>query len=197
LSRAVRVRADKVSLRVAGLWTCVALFLLRVIGQIEVLLIEPQWLPPMEAWYSGLLPYPLLLPLQIVLLMAMSIVALRETQLVLAHRRRPRRWHTAVRYFGYAYFVAMLLRLVGQSWRGADDLLAAGAIPVVFHWVLALFVVLLARREASPLTAQDAVATAARMHHDAVHAQRERPLEPARPLAMDRARRSAGRSLPH
>jgi len=188
--------ADQVSLRVAGLWICLALFLLRVIAQIEVLLVRPDWLPPMEAWYSGLLPYPVLLPLQIVLLMAMSIVAMRETRLVLTNHRQPQRWHRAVRYFGYAYFAAMVLRLVVQAWRGPEDLLAAGAIPVVFHWVLALFVVLLGRREGSPLTAQDAMEAAARMHRETLHAQHERPLEPARPIAMDRARRSAGRSLP-
>ena len=47
------------------LWICIALFFVRVLGQIEVLLLAPDWLPPMAAWYSGLLPYPILLPAQI------------------------------------------------------------------------------------------------------------------------------------
>lgn len=33
------------------LWTCVALFAARVIGQLETLLVAPPWLPDMEAWY--------------------------------------------------------------------------------------------------------------------------------------------------
>jgi hypothetical protein len=59
------------------LWICIGLFFARVVGQLEVLLLAPDWLPPMDAWYSGLLPYPVLLPVQIALLMLMSIVAFR------------------------------------------------------------------------------------------------------------------------
>ena len=57
------------------LWSCVALFAARVIGQFETLLVAPAWLPDMDAWYSGLLPYPLLLPAQIAILMLMAVVA--------------------------------------------------------------------------------------------------------------------------
>jgi hypothetical protein len=53
----------------ALLWSCIALFAARVLGQFEVLLVSPDWLPGMEAWYSGLLPYYLLLPVQIAILM--------------------------------------------------------------------------------------------------------------------------------
>ena len=45
------------------------LFLGRVLGQILVILTVPAWLPSPEHWYSGLLPYPVLLPAQILLLM--------------------------------------------------------------------------------------------------------------------------------
>jgi len=48
---------QRVRLRIWVLWACVGLFFLRVIGQIEALLLSPSWLPPMQAWYSGLLPY--------------------------------------------------------------------------------------------------------------------------------------------
>ena len=188
---------NQVSLRVAGLWICVGLFFLRVIGQIEAFLLAPAWLPRMEAWYSGRLPYPVLLPLQILLLMGMAALALRETQLVLARRRRERRWHAAARYCGYVYFLAMLLRLVVQSRRGPEDPIAAGAIPIVFHWVLALFIVLLARREKPALTAREALRAATNIHRATVRARHDRPLEPARAFAMHRARRSTGKSLRH
>jgi hypothetical protein len=59
------------------LWICIALFFARVVGQIEVLLLAPDWLPPMSAWYSGLLPYPILLPAQIGLLMLMCALVIR------------------------------------------------------------------------------------------------------------------------
>ena len=65
-------------MRIRVLWICVGLFLLRVLGQLEVVLIAPAWLPPMEQWYSGLLPYPLLLPAQILILMLMTGLVVRE-----------------------------------------------------------------------------------------------------------------------
>ena len=50
------------------------MFLGRVVGQILVVLVAPSWLPSLEHWDSGLLPYHLLLPAQILLLMFMSMV---------------------------------------------------------------------------------------------------------------------------
>lgn len=136
-------------LRIIVLWTCTGLFLLRVLGQLEVVLIAPAWLPPMEQWYSGLLPYPQLLPAQILILMLM-------TGLVVNEMRRPypapqRAW---LRIVSLIYFAAMLLRLVIQYHRGADDVIAAGGIPVAFHWVLALFLLVLSRTTASRERAQ-------------------------------------------
>lgn len=121
-------------MRIAMLWSCIGLFLLRVLGQMEVVLIAPAWLPPMEQWYSGLLPYPLLLPAQILILMLMTGLTVNEM-------RRPqdspaREW---LRVVSLIYFAAMVVRLIVQFLRGADNVIAAGGIPVAFHWVLALF----------------------------------------------------------
>ena len=46
-----------------GLLACA--FLGRVLGQVAVALLEPDWLPPMQDWYSGLLPYSILLLIQV------------------------------------------------------------------------------------------------------------------------------------
>ena len=46
------------------LWLCTVLLTGRVAGQIVVVLRAPRWLPPMEQWQSGLLPYPVLLASQ-------------------------------------------------------------------------------------------------------------------------------------
>jgi hypothetical protein len=130
--------------RIAILWICLCLFFLRVIGQVEVWLITPAWLPPMEFWYSGLVAYPLLLPAQIVLLMAMAVVAIDET------RGKPlgsARTLRAVRAIALLYFGSMLLRLIVQLARGASDALAAGGIPIAFHWVIALFLYELGRSQ--------------------------------------------------
>ncbi|WP_129775117.1 hypothetical protein [Peristeroidobacter soli] len=129
--------------RIVVLWSCVALFLLRVLGQLEVLLLAPPWLPSMHDWYSGLIPYPILLPLQIALLMLMSAVVMREMQAGHRARGNGQLW---LRRIAVVYFAVMLLRLIVQFQRGAGNVIDAGGIPVAFHWVLALFLLVLGRR---------------------------------------------------
>jgi len=133
-------------MRIRVLWVCIGLFLLRVLGQLEVVLIAPPWLPTMEQWYSGLLPYPLLLPAQILILMLMTALTVNEMRR--AHDAAGRKW---LRVFSLLYFVAMVVRLVVQFLRGADDVIAAGGIPVAFHWVLALFLLVFSR----PITSRE------------------------------------------
>jgi hypothetical protein len=134
--------------RLVILWTCIGLFLLRVVGQLEVLLLSPSWLPSMHDWYSGLIPYPILLPLQIVLLMIMSAVVMREMD---AGHRAPGNGKVWIRRIAVVYFAVMLLRLIVQFSRGAENVIDAGGIPVAFHWVLALFLLVFARRNSAML----------------------------------------------
>lgn len=132
--------------RIVVLWVCIGLFLLRVLGQLEVVLIAPDWLPPMEQWYSGLLPYPLLLPAQILILMLMTGLTVNEMRRPVSVITRPRaRWNW-LRDLSLIYFGAMVLRLILQYLRGAEDVIGAGGIPVAFHWVLALFLLVLSRK---------------------------------------------------
>ena len=92
----------------------------------------------MAAWYSGLMPYGYLLPSQIVIIALMAKVCVDFT------RSRglffePRRFFAGPwLWFGYAYLAAMIARAV---------LLWDRPIPIVFHWVLAAFVI----RSASPI----------------------------------------------
>jgi hypothetical protein len=130
------------------LWSCVVLFAARVIGQIETLLVAPDWLPDMDAWYSGLLPYPLLLPAQIAILMLMAVVAwnrrVRSGSFARAHPRVAR----ALRMFAGIYFAVMAFRLAANVNANGADFWREGAIPVAFHWVLALFVLVSGRASA-------------------------------------------------
>jgi hypothetical protein len=48
-----------------------ALFFLRVLGQALVAYTSVNWLPAMEHWASGLIPYPILLTIQIAMLIVM------------------------------------------------------------------------------------------------------------------------------
>ena len=56
----------------ALLWLLTGLFALRVAGQALVAFLPVRFLPPMAAWYSGLIPYPVLLPVQLVMLAVMA-----------------------------------------------------------------------------------------------------------------------------
>ena len=47
-----------------ALWTITLLFLCRVLGQFGVYFLDISWLPSFSHWYSGLLEYQYLLPVQ-------------------------------------------------------------------------------------------------------------------------------------
>jgi hypothetical protein len=47
------------------------LFALRVLGQALVVFFSVGWLPPTEQWFSGLIRYPILLGIQLVMLAVM------------------------------------------------------------------------------------------------------------------------------
>jgi hypothetical protein len=139
----------------ALLWTCVALFATRVIGQLESVLVAPAWLPDIDAWHSGSLPYPVLLPAQIAVLMLMAVVAwnprVRGRQFASSHPRAA----GALRLVGCAYFLVMAARLVLNILENGAQFWREGAIPVAFNWVLALFVLVAGRRMPAQQQHQD------------------------------------------
>ena len=109
------------------LWILLALFVLRVAGQAMVAFFDVQWLPPMERWYSGLVPYGILLPAQIAIVVLMAKICADFT------RRwgffvQPRRFFAMYwLWFAWVYLAGMIVRFLVQG----------PTIPVFFHWVLA------------------------------------------------------------
>jgi len=106
------------------------LFLLRVLGQALVAFFHVEFLPPMPSWYSGLLPYPLLLPIQIVILavqITVDVSVWRAHEAVLRPRLRAGR---VLQSLSYLYAASMLIRLIVTR---------SHPIPIVFHWVLAAY----------------------------------------------------------
>jgi hypothetical protein len=99
-----------------------------VLGQALVAFFDVRFLPPMQAWYSGVMPYEYLLPSQILIIAVMAKICVDFT------RRRgfffePRRGWL---WFGCVYLAVMIARAV---------FLWDHPIPIVFHWVLAAFVI--------------------------------------------------------
>jgi hypothetical protein len=103
-----------------------ALFIARVLGQIIVVIARPRWLPPMEAWYSGLMPYRYLLPAQI------AIIVLMVTMIRQVAMGAPANRSLAIGIFVFAtiYAGAMVVRFFVRRYP---------LIPIIFHWVLAAF----------------------------------------------------------
>lgn len=132
----------------AALWALTALFLARVIGQLVVVRWRPRWLPPMQQWYSGLLAYRHLLPVQLVMLAIMTAIAWDFTRGAgFFVERRPAAGQWLV-WYSYLYFSAMLVRYVVWMKRRPDQRWLGGTIPIAFHCLLAIFLFVLGRYHA-------------------------------------------------
>ncbi len=114
------------------MWFLLGLFVLRVLGQALVAFLDAPFLPPMEAWYSGLMPYEYLLPSQIVIIAVMAKICLDFTRGNGFFFSPNRFFAGAWLLFGWVYLAAMLARAI---------FLWDHPIPIVFHWVLAAFVI--------------------------------------------------------
>jgi hypothetical protein len=102
-----------------------------------------QFLPPMEAWYSGLMPYEYLLPSQILLIAVMTRICIDFTR-ERGYFYETKRWLAKeFLWFGYVYLAAMIARAL---------ILWDHPIPIVFHWVLAAFVITVALSHRSRLS---------------------------------------------
>jgi hypothetical protein len=121
------------------LWLLTVLLCFRVVGQIVVVLRAPRWLPPMDQWQSGLLPYPVLLIGQIVVLTWMVWICVDFSRgagfFVDPH---PNGGRFSV-WFSNVYFGWMVVRYVNRMARRPDQRWFGGTIPIVFHSVVAAF----------------------------------------------------------
>jgi hypothetical protein len=129
-----------VSLKPALLWTLQGLFLLRVLGQVYVGLYAPAWLPPWPEWYSGLLPYPLLLPAQILLLLWMTMVSYDNTRQAGRFYVESARVRQRLRWIAALYAGVMALRYVLTMAFAPEMRWLHGTIPIAFHFVLAGYI---------------------------------------------------------
>lgn len=112
-----------------------ALFGLRIVAQAIAPAIGPDILPSFAQWHSAMMPYPVLLAVQLAILVAMAAVTLS----VPFKTPRPR-LGSALIAAGWVYLVVMAARLIvgvldltNLSWFDS-------AVPTAFHFMLAAFV---------------------------------------------------------
>ena len=117
----------------------ILLFALRVAAQVLVVARAPSWLPPMTHENWNLVPYRILLPSQLVILVLMCFIlqGVRLELGVFGERR------AALGLFLIAasalYALIMAARYVVRMARKPEARWFGGAIPIVFHMVLAAF----------------------------------------------------------
>ena len=114
-----------------------ALFLLRVVGQIVVATAAPRWLPPMARWYSGLMPYRYLLPTQMLFLLVMTAMTVSVARGNPPLGTRPVGAGAWVVWASYVYALGMVVRSIRYLMAAPER--RGVLIPIVFHFVLAAF----------------------------------------------------------
>ena len=117
-----------------------ALFALRVVGQIGVVALRPSWLPPMDEW--NFVPYRVLLPAQLVILALMGAI-------VVGPAAPGPALASGLVAFAFLYWAAMAVRYSVRMTRRPSERWFGGAIPIVFHCVLAAFLFVLGASHAA------------------------------------------------
>ena len=120
-----------------------ALFVLRVVGQVVVALRSPRWLPAMREWYSGLLPYPVLLPIQIVFIAVMTGMTLDVGRGGTGWAAPRAALGAVLMWLSFVYAAGMVVRFV--VWLRRPPERRRAWIPIIFHLVLAAFLFVFSR----------------------------------------------------
>jgi len=121
------------------------LFLLRVAGQLLVAVYHVPYLPPMEEWFSGAIPYPELLASQILIIFLYGKVCFEFARGKGGFVTPNKKLGSFLLCFGTIYLSVMLIRYVIRMELYPIERWTGGSIPIFFHWVLASFLLVLGR----------------------------------------------------
>lgn len=121
------------------LWLLTVLLFGRVIGQLIVYFHAPRFLPPMEQWQSGLVPYPFLVSVQVVVLALMASISFDFARGTGFWFEPHPDLGLVVLWWSYLYLGAMVVRYILRMTRRPDQRWLGGTIPIVFHGVVAVF----------------------------------------------------------
>jgi len=119
------------------------LFVLRVVGQAVVAFFHVEFLPAMQEWHSGLLPYEYLLLSQVVIIAVMVRVCVDFTRGFGFFVSPLRFFAVQWLFLGYLYLAVMIVRYPIQMYLRPESRWFGGTIPIFFHWVLAVFIILI------------------------------------------------------
>ena len=116
------------------------LFVLRALAQLVQAVYPVPFLPPFGAWHGAVMPYPLLVIIQVVVIVALTIVLWRVRSDAIV----PSQWKYRVCFIlGGIYFSFMAFRLFAGLTFLSDHPWFSKSLPAFFHVVLASFILLL------------------------------------------------------
>lgn len=116
-----------------------AAFVARVLAQLLQVWTPRPWLPPFEAWHSGLFPYPLLVASQLIIIG----LALRAIVALLRRRTSSRGAGRVLVAVGALYLTAMVGRFLLGLTALSHIAWFEARLPTVFLLVLASFLLVL------------------------------------------------------
>ncbi len=127
------------------MWLLLGLFVLRVVGQMLVAFFGVSFLPPMGEWSSGLMSYPILLPVQWVIIALLTAICVDVSHGRGVFARPSRRAGVLLARFSVIYFASMIVRYVITMTAHPERRWLHGTIPIGFHMVLASYLFLFSR----------------------------------------------------
>jgi len=113
---------------------------MRILGQLLVALFDVSWLPPMEKWFSGVIPYPLLLVIQLLMVLLMCKITKEIWLNVGFYAEQRGHWSQFLKRFSMVYAGSMVLRYLLTMMLQPEMRWFGGVIPITFHFVLAAFI---------------------------------------------------------
>lgn len=127
------------------LWFLLAVFILRVVGQMFVAAGMPGFLPPMEEWQSGILPYPLLVVFQLLIIALFGKICLDMSGGKGFFSVPKRLLGKGLLIFGAVYLAAMISRYIIRMALCPEARWFGGTIPIFLHCDLAVFILIVGR----------------------------------------------------
>src|SRR5229473_429589 len=127
------------------MWLLLGLFVLRVVGQMLVAFLEVSFLPPMAEWYSGLLSYPILLPVQWIIVALFTVICIDLSRGRGVFARPNRRAGIVLTWISLIYFTSMVARYVIIMRVHPERRWLHDTIPIWFHMILASYLFIFSR----------------------------------------------------
>lgn len=128
------------------------LFVFRVVGQLIVANFDVSFLPPMQQWQSGLLPYPLLVFFQVLIIGLYARICYDFWTGTGFFVNPNSKLAKSLTIFGGLYFAAMILRYIIRMTLLPEARWFDGTLPIFFHLVLASFILTVAHYQRKMLS---------------------------------------------